>query len=474
METTDSGQADQAPWKSERALRLVADNALACISYLDADQRYRFVNKRYTDWFGLLPEEIVGKHIREVLGDEVYELIGGWVEAALAGRQVSYERRLPYCRGGPRWVMVTLVPDVSEEGRVGGCWALVHDITEHKRAEDALREREAWLRAIVQTAVDGIITTDDRGVIQSFNSAAEQIFGYAAAEAIGKSISILMACPCGGDRDDCPSHDASTGMRQMIGRGRELVGRRQHGTRFPMEVAVSEFCLGERRMFTAIARDISDRKRLEMEMLDISARERRQIGHDLHDGVGQALTGIAFLGKVLEQNLAAKGIPEADQAAEMTTLVNQVIAMIRDMSRLLCPVNLEADGLVRGLEQLASTMQKLFNVSCVFRCETLVPIHDNAVATHLYHIAQEALTNAIRHGKPRHVVVSLRAAKRSVTLTVENDGVDFPEVVEPGLGMGLRIMHYRARIIDAALTIRPSPAGGTVLTCRFPHGDGLA
>lgn len=150
MEMSDSGQADQALWKSEHALRLVADNALACISYLDAGHRYRFVNKRYTDWFGLLPDEIVGKHIRDVLGDEVYELTRGRIEEALSGRQVSYEELLPYSRGVPRWVMVTLVPDLAEKGRVRGYWALVRDITERKRADRRLRTEFAVTRVLAE------------------------------------------------------------------------------------------------------------------------------------------------------------------------------------------------------------------------------------------------------------------------------------------------------------------------------------
>lgn len=219
--------------------------------------------------------------------------------------------------------------------------------------------------------------------------------------------------------------------------------------------------------------DITERKRLEREILDISAREQQRIGQDLHDGLGQHLTGIALLSKVLEQKLAAKSLGEATEAAEIAALVNQAITQTRDLARGLCPVQLEASGLVSALQELTSKTESLFNVSCRFECEHSVLIHDNAVATHLYYIGQEAISNAVKHGKAQRIRVGLAAENHRITLTVQDDGVGFPEVLEKHAGMGLHIMNYRARMVDGSLTIERDTTGGTTVTCSLQNPRGL-
>ena len=145
--------------------------------------------------------------------------------------------------------------------------------------------------------------------------------------------------------------------------------------------------------------DITERKRLEQAILEISAREQRRIGQDLHDGLGQHLTGIAFMSKVQEQKLAEKGLPDAVDAAKIVRLVNEAINKTRELSRGLLPVVSESRGLMSALQQWAGEVQDLFGISCTFLCIEPVLIHDDAVATHLYHIAQEAVNNAIKHAK---------------------------------------------------------------------------
>ncbi|MFQ5961522.1 MAG: ATP-binding protein, partial [Candidatus Methylomirabilales bacterium] len=220
--------------------------------------------------------------------------------------------------------------------------------------------------------------------------------------------------------------------------------------------------------------DITERKRLEKEILEISVREQRRIGQDLHDGLGQHLTGIAFLIKVLEHKLAAKSLGEAAEAAQIATLVNQAVTQTQDLARGLCPVQLEANGLVAALQELTSQTESLFHVSCRFQSEQPILIHDNAVATHLYYIGQEAVTNAIKHGKAQYVVIGLTAENERITLIVKDDGIGFPEVVEKHTGMGLHIMNYRARMINGSLTVQRDPGGGTTVTCSVQKPNVLA
>src|SRR5437660_9630640 len=160
-----------------------------------------------------------------------------------------------------------------------------------KLAEAALRDREERLRAILETAVEGIITIDERGIIESLNPAAEKIFGYEAQEVVGKNVKVLMPTLYRDEHDGYLANYLRTGRARIIGIGREVVGLRKDGTVFPMDLSVSEVRLGDRRLFTGMVRDLSERKRLEQEILEISDREKRRIGQDLHDSLGQLLTG---------------------------------------------------------------------------------------------------------------------------------------------------------------------------------------
>jgi len=219
--------------------------------------------------------------------------------------------------------------------------------------------------------------------------------------------------------------------------------------------------------------EIEGRKYLEKEILNISEREQKRIGQELHDSIGQQFTGIAFLTKVLEQKLTEKLPDEATDAAEIKKLVNQAMDQMRSLARGLHPVDLDAGSLTSALQELAATTGNLFGINCSFKHDKPIKIDDAEVATHLYRITQEAITNAIKHGKTKNIHIELSQKKDKSVLKVENDGLDFPEEFEArGTGMGLQIMDHRADIIGASLGIHKAAEGGTILTCSFsnkPH-----
>jgi len=219
-----------------------------------------------------------------------------------------------------------------------------------------------------------------------------------------------------------------------------------------------------------LLQEIEARKRLEKEILNVSERERRRIGQELHDSLGQQLTGVAFMTKVLEQKLAGKSLNEAAEAAEIGNLVNQATEQARGLSKGLHPVDLEAGTLVLALQELATTTESLFGIHCTFQCDKRVKIDKSEVAIHLYRIAQEAITNAIKHGKAKNIRIKFAYGRSKSVLTVGNDGLDFPQEFEArGTGMGLQIMDHRVDIIGGSLDIRKAPEGGTVLVCTFPN-----
>ena len=181
--------------------------------------------------------------------------------------------------------------------------------------ESELRDTAARLRGIVDTAVDGIITIDEQGIVETMNPAAERIFGYAASEVVGRNVSMLMPEPYRSEHDGYLEHYRRTGERRIIGIGREVRGRRKDGTEFPMDLAVSAANVGKRRIFTGLVRDITERKRLEREILEISDHEQRRIGSDLHDDLCQRLAGIRFSCDALKSSLSKIRRPRASRSA---------------------------------------------------------------------------------------------------------------------------------------------------------------
>ena len=216
--------------------------------------------------------------------------------------------------------------------------------------------------------------------------------------------------------------------------------------------------------------EIEARKLLEKEILNISEQERRKIGQELHDSLGQQLTGVAFMTKVLEKKLARKSLDEAVDVTKIATLVNQATEQARGLARGLDPVDLETGTLMSALQELATSTEALFGIHCVFKCDKRIEIDNTEAAVHLYRIAQEALTNAIKHGKAKNIQIGLTRSRNKHIMTIKNDGLDFPKEFEArGTGMGLQIMNHRVDIIGGSLDIRKAAEGGTIVTCTFPN-----
>jgi PAS domain S-box-containing protein len=630
-----------------------------------------------------------------------------------------------------------------------------------EKGEVALRDDEVRLRAVLDTAVDGIITIDERGTIESFNLAAEKMFGFTAAEAIGRNISLLMPTPHREQHDRYLANYCDTGERKIIGIGREVSGRRKDGSAFPLELAVSEVRLGVRRIFTGIVRDITrrkqveeslreerdfvsavlqtagalvivlddagrvvrfnraceqltgyaaeeivgkaiwdfllppeeladvrsvfeqlragqfpnhfenswltkagqrrliswsntvmtkpdgkvkhiigtglditgrkrdeqrrqmlyetsrllaasdslagtiprllqtlaealhwdvgefwkasgepatlrvvdvwhapdqklaafvkhgptlslsmfdglpgrvlatrkpdwipdvaqcphfvrkreaaraglrsalafpivldqqtlgvmaflthrvtvpdedllqifaslgsqigqfmERKRLENELIEISEREQRKFGRDLHDGLGQRLTGLEMLSHALAEDLKSRAPALSKQARRLNHELRETVTLARLISHNLAPVPLEGDGLMRGLMELAASTSRIPGVACRFNCDPPVCIQEVTTATHLYRIAQEAVNNALKHGKARKVDITLREGTDGLELSVENNGRIMP-TPRANTGMGLSVMRYRAEMIGGNLSIESGPRNGVRVACTL-------
>jgi signal transduction histidine kinase len=218
----------------------------------------------------------------------------------------------------------------------------------------------------------------------------------------------------------------------------------------------------------AMLADVAAR-RLEQKILETSEGERRRIGHDLHDGLGQHLTGIALLAKSLKQRLTGAKASEAEQAAKIAELVNESIGWTRDLARGLSPVTLDTEGLAPALEELAVNASNILGIKCTCDCDDDEFAMNHEHALHLYRIAQEAINNSVKHGKARNVRVGLLCEGPAIKMTIVDDGSGLSAKTMVNPGIGLQIMQYRARMIGATLSMaRVAPAGGTLVTCSLP------
>jgi PAS domain S-box-containing protein len=337
-----------------------------------------------------------------------------------------------------------------------------------KKAAAHNSETEARLRAVLDTAVEGIVIIDAHGIVQLFNKSAEKIFGYRADEALGRNINFLMPSPYAENHDHYLAHYLKTGKAHIIGIGREVRGLRKDGVTFPLALAVSEIGSGMDRQFVGLVRDISQRKQLEEALVMASENERMIIGQELHDTLSQQLAAIAMMTRALEKQLGSADAAAREAAAGVAETARDACNVAKRLAHGLFPTELERYGLAAALEELADNQNTLFKKECRYsgirnRLGLSRPVDRN-----LYRIAQEAVSNAVKHSGAKHIDIKLDVSPTELLLTVHDDGCGLPQHQQPGKGMGLAIMKYRAGMINATLTISSALRSGTVVTCRLP------
>ena len=335
-------------------------------------------------------------------------------------------------------------------------------IREQLQVEASLKERYVDL---FENANDMVFTHDLAGRLTSINETGETLLQRKRSDLLGVNLLDLIA------EDQRPA--VQQWLDQIV-EGADMPTAEwdfinASSQRVKLEISSRLIKKNSRKTeVEGTARDITERRRLERELLEISNREQRRIGHDLHDGVCQQLAGIAYLVNIMGNQMQRQGTPQARQAEKISGLINEVTLQARSVARGLFPVRLEELGLVFSLEELAANARNRFGANCEVNCESPpLIIVDNETALHLYYIAQEAVLNALNHGKANHVTVSLKPEGAQFKLTVSDDGSGFEHASTGSSGMGIRIMHYRAKVIGATLNVKSQPGHGTQVTCIF-------
>lgn len=211
-------------------------------------------------------------------------------------------------------------------------------------------------------------------------------------------------------------------------------------------------------------------RKLEKEIVNISERERERIGQDLHDGLCQYLAAVGCAAATLQNDLARLKLPgEAQMAQEVAELLQGAVTQTRNLARGLVPVETAANGLASALEELVSSVGRFVQIDCRFQQIGDVTIMDERVATHLFRIAQEAINNAMKHAAAKKLMVTLREEAGAIALEICDDGLGISHSAPTGIGMGVNILHYRARAIGAQLKIAEQTSGGTIVSCVLPR-----
>jgi PAS domain S-box-containing protein len=343
--------------------------------------------------------------------------------------------------------------------------ALEQEIVQRQEAQLALSR----LAAIVESSSDAILSRNRDGIITTWNRGAERLFGYAAPEILGQPYSILVPA----DRADEQERLVESVQYGEMVETFETVRLHKDNRRLDVSVTLSTItdAGGVLTGVSSIIRDISERKRLEAEVLQASEQEQHRIAQDLHDGLGQQLAGISCLSNTLQKELGKKAPAQAEIATRISRLLDVAVGQSRALARGLHPIEPEPNGLMVALEELAGSATELFKVTCRFNCPKPVLIEDFTAATHLFRIAQEAVANAIKHGRARQIEILLSLTSGRMVLTVRDDGEGVPsmeKLVRQQKGIGLRIMRYRAGKIGADLEFQRNDSGGIDVICSMP------
>ena len=332
-------------------------------------------------------------------------------------------------------------------------------------AEAALKER---YEVLFENANDMVFSLDLDGRITSINNSGERLLQRRREDLLGRPLRELVA----EDQRAPAGQWLAESMREAELPTAEWDFLNAAGQRVKLEISTRIIERdGKAVEIEGIARDITERRRLEREILEISNREQRRIGHDLHDGVCQQLAGIAYRLAIVGDRLQEKAVTESAEVEQIGGLINEANAQARTVARGLFPVRLEESGVVAALDELAEGISRRFRVRCRFVSRAPAFVVDNEVALHLYFITQEALLNAVKHGKATDLAVALEPDEEHLKLTVRDNGSGFQIPGVSRAGMGIRIMRYRARVIGATLELTSQPGRGTSLSCVFSPGS---
>jgi PAS domain S-box-containing protein len=451
---TECRLAEERARRSEAFLDSILENIPHLVFVKDANHLgYVKLNRAFEQFWGVERGEVLGRLDRTLFGDvqaasfneQDREILRAGImldipeetlTTPLGDQRVLHTKKisLPDAHGAPRYLL-----GISE------------DITDIKRTRD---EREYFFNQ----ALDMLCIASFEGAFIEVNPAFSAKLGYTKHELLTHSF-FTWVHPDDIESTQRALEGCTSGLnvRSFENRYRCKDGSYRH------LLWSSQVDTQSKRIY-AVAYDFTERRELEAAVLRVSAREKERIARDLHDGLGQVLIGIAFKSKLIENMLNKGVVPAASMVGDLVRYANEASVQARSLAYGLDPIALR-DGICAALDNLARSTRALFGVECAVTARLLREIEDNNTMSQLYRIAQESITNAVKHGQAEKITLSLNETENELVLTVTDNGRGFPEEMQDGQGFGLKIMEYRAKAIGGALMVRPEKNGGVSVTC---------
>lgn len=445
-----------------RARKLLDDVPLGEI-VIDENADFISVNKGLEHFLNYDEGELVGKNFADLLveGHEVHET--SFPLFKREGIVKNFTWKMHKKNGDIVNVVHFGIAIYDEENKFKCGRGYLIDITEKVRADETLRKSEREKTLILETISESVIYLDSDKRIIWMNSNAEAHLGKAASDIKGKKCHEV----CDIDRNYCTCCPVKKAFKN----------RKKYYDEIPIRddkiVCMAVYPVldksGSLLGAIQITSDVTEQKLLEKQFLEASVNERKKIGQEIHDGLGQMLTGISFLAAALSEKLSDGGHSEADTAGKIVDYTKSALSMMRGLIQGICPAGIDPKGLMSAFMTLTSNIEQVFKIRCEFICSNNVVIHDYNMANHLYFIAQEAVLNAVKHSDCRKISVIFAKKRDLVLLEIKDNGKGFAHDCGDCQGMGLRIMKYRASLINAKFRIGAETGKGTKITVSVAH-----
>jgi PAS domain S-box-containing protein len=479
--------------ESEEKYRTLVDNLPGTVARIDTNGKFLFINNHYLHLTDLSAGDIIGhgpEVIQRFFRPESFQRMVADVSQAMT-EQTKVETELwgTDCRGRELCLLQAAYPWYRKDGQLGGVEILSHDITGRKKAEEALVQYRQKLERMVKERTRALSRTIEhlRESEEKFRNLSEKspnmIFILKNGKFVflnEKTFKIMGYSKKGVNRTGFNFFTAvAPESRAMLEKnyrdhlkGTEIPPYEctlltKTGRRIDCLITTKLIAYEGERAILGIITDITEIRALEKDLAEVETRQRIRLGQDLHDGLGQYLTGISMRCKALEEKVKRGVRIKIKDIDEAKRLIGHTLEQVGRISEGLCPAALHTGDLQMALRELADQTREFFRIPCTFRCARAGRNMDPFKPIHLYNIAREAVTNAVKHGSPRQILMILKSEKGRLLLSVSDNGRGISRKKPKKGAMGLRIMQYRARAIGATLEIGPGKKKGTVVTCRL-------
>jgi PAS domain S-box-containing protein len=454
--------AEEAARAGEERFQVIADSLPEPLTEIGPDQRFRFTNSAFQEWFGLTSEQAQGRSVREVTGEEIYRIIQPYVEKAQLGQSASFEGHLTFKKTGRRYVHIDFVPRRGHGSEVNDCYSLLRDLTQLKEAEEKFRR-------VVETAPDAIVLVNPEGRIVMINPQAEHMFGYAQQELIGQPVEILVPDRFRGGH----AHNRSAYLRKPVIRlmsvGQELCVVRKDGSEFPVEISLSPIETVDGTLVSSTIRDITERKQLAQQARRSAIlEERSRMARDVHDTLAQGFTGIVLNLEAAEE--ASADLPEEvrSRITRARDVARQNLEEVRRSVLMLSPSPAVSGDLAGAIRESVNSVRSNTRVRMGFSVRGTPQHLDATFEENLLRIAQQAMDNALQHAQAKGIRIELVFSEKEVGLRIRDDGRGFVSSTAPRGGLGITGMRERAEEIGGKCELKSQPGKGTRVTVKVP------